>query len=291
MRHSPDPGGPIVRRMLVGAQLRRLREARKITRGEAAGAIRGSESKISRLELGRLSFRERDLEDLLTLYGVRRTAERESLLALARDANTPRWWQPYDDVLPPWLETFIGLESDASQIRTYESFFVPGLLQAEEYARTVLGMVQAGHRPPPSAEEVELKVGLRTKRQQILLRTGSTTRLVAVISELALRHVVGEDVVMEKQLRHLLELQEHPRVTIHVVPFRMGRTAGELVPFTILGFAGSDLADVVYVEHLSGAVYLDKPEDVDPYTVAFDQLLGEAAPDPSVMITELLDDY
>ena len=134
---GPHRGGPTVLRIVLGSQLRRLREQRSITCEEAGEAIRASHSKISRMELGRVRFRQRDVADLLTLYGVDDEAEREAMLALADRANAPGWWHSYSDILPSWFEVYIGLEEAASRIRTYEVQFVPGLLQTEDYARAV----------------------------------------------------------------------------------------------------------------------------------------------------------
>ncbi|GAB3247499.1 hypothetical protein GCM10027456_18920 [Kineosporia babensis] len=160
------PGGPTVRRILVGAQLRRLRESRNLTREAAGYRIRASESKISRLELGRVGFKDRDIADLLEYYGVEDAAQREALVALAREANHPGWWHSYDDVLPNWFETFVGLEEAASLIRSYEIQLLPGLLQTEAYARAV---VSAG-APNAAVAEVERRVNFRIKRQSILRR-------------------------------------------------------------------------------------------------------------------------
>lgn len=158
-------GGPTVLRIVLGTQLRRLREARGITREAAGDAIRGSHAKISRLELGRVGYKDRDVADLLTLYGVHDESERADFLALARQASTPGWWQRFGDVLPPWFETLLGLEEAASVIRTYEVQFVPGLLQTEDYARAV---TRLGH-PRASAVEIERRVALRMERQKLFL--------------------------------------------------------------------------------------------------------------------------
>ncbi len=157
-------GGPTVLRIVVGAELRRLRQAAGITREAAGEAIRASHAKISRLELGRVGFKERDVADLLTLYGVTDEQDREALLALARQANAPGWWHKYGDILPSWFEMYVGLEQAASIIRTYEVQFVPGLLQTEDYARAVTVL---GH-PGGSADEIERRVSLRMARQRFL---------------------------------------------------------------------------------------------------------------------------
>src|SRR5436305_526778 len=156
-------GGPTVLRILLGTQLRRLREAKGVTREDAGWEIRGSESKISRMELGRVGFKERDVADLLTLYGVHDPTERDALLNLARQANNPGWWHRYSDVLPTWFQSYLGLESSAALIRTYEVQFVPGLLQTPDYARAV---IQLGHRRAPT-DEVDRRVSVRMTRQEV----------------------------------------------------------------------------------------------------------------------------
>jgi len=128
--------------MLLGAQLRRLRESRGISREDAGYSIRASESKISRMELGRVSFKERDVADLLTLYQVTDEAERSAMLGLVREANAAGWWHGYGEVMPTWFQTYVGLEESAALIRTFEVQFVHGLLQTEDYIRSV---IRLGH--------------------------------------------------------------------------------------------------------------------------------------------------
>jgi transcriptional regulator with XRE-family HTH domain len=259
--------------MLLGAQLRRLREASGITREKAAYAIRGSESKISRMELGRVGFKARDVADLLTLYGVTDTRHRTQLLALAQDANTPGWWHRYNDLLPGWFQPYLGLEAAASLIRTYEVQFVPGLLQTEEYARAVirLGHGRAG------TEEIERRVRLRMARQQILTRPDSP-QLWAVVDEGALRRPIGGPAVMRDQLDVLIATTRRPRIRLQVIPFDVGGHAAAGGAFTILRFADADLPDVVYLEQLTSALYLEKREDIDQYASALGRLYIDAAP-------------
>src|SRR5581483_3386337 len=156
-------GGPTVLRIVLGAQLRTLREAAGITREKAGDAIRASHAKICRMELGRVGFKERNIADLLTLYGVLDEAQRDEYLRLARQASSPGWWQQYSDVMSDWFATLIGLEESASLIRSYEVQFVPGLLQTEEYARAVVNL---GH-PQTPPREIERRVALRMKRQRL----------------------------------------------------------------------------------------------------------------------------
>jgi len=266
-------GGPTVLRMLLGAHLRRLREECGVSREDAGFKIRSSESKISRMELGRVSFKQRDVADLLTLYGLDTGEERQRLLALARNANTAGWWHRYSDVLPSWFQSYVGLEAAAAAIRGYEVQFVPGLLQTRDYARAV---VTLGHRHA-SEQEIEHRVNLRMDRQQILSRP-EPPQVWVVIDEGALRRPVGGTKVMCAQIEALAAAAELPQVRLQVIPFRAGGHAGAGGSFSILRFADPELPDVVYIEQLTGALYLDKPDDVEPYASAIEVLCVKAEP-------------
>ncbi|EST38985.1 hypothetical protein N566_04560 [Streptomycetaceae bacterium MP113-05] len=265
--------GSMVRRILLGSQLRRLREARGVTREAAGWSIRASESKISRMELGRVGFKARDVEDLLTLYGVTETGDREPLLDLARDANKAGWWHSYSDVLPGWFQTYVGLEGAASHINTYEVQYVHGLLQTEEYARAV---VTSGRTGLPD-EEVERRVALRMERQRLLLGD-SPPQFVCVLDESALRRPFGSTAVMERQLEHLAELSERDNVTLRIFPLGAGAYSAESGAFTLLRFPESDLSDIVYIEQLTSALYLDKADEVERYDGVLSRLVQYGRP-------------
>lgn len=274
---SAGEPGSVVRRMLLGSQLRRLREARGITREAAGYSIRASESKISRMELGRVSFKTRDVEDLLTLYGITDEAERNSLVALAREANVAGWWHSYSDVLPSWFPTYVGLEGAASAIRAYEVQFVHGLLQTEAYARAVVRRGMKG----ASEADVERRVTLRLERQKYLVSENAPDVHI-VLDEAALRRPYGEREVMREQLQHLIEISERPNVRLQIMPFSLGGHSGESGAFTVLSFPESDLSDVVYLEQLTSALYLDKREDVAQYEHALKELQQDSpGPDES----------
>ncbi|MEE6259766.1 helix-turn-helix domain-containing protein [Plantactinospora sonchi] len=260
--------------MMVGAQLRRLREERGLTRAEAGEPIRASESKISRMELGRVGFKERDVLDLLSLYDVRDEGERAALLARVREANASGWWYAYRDVTPNWFQRYLGLEATATLIRSYEVQFVPGLLQTEEYARAVVRLGHGGAQE----HEVTRRVRLRLGRQQILSRP-DPPKLWAVVDEAALRRPVGGPRVMRDQLEALIAtVTKMPNVTLQVVPLAAGGHAAAGGAFSILRFAQPDLPDLVYIEQLTSALYLDRREDVDCYFDAVNRLFVEAAP-------------
>ncbi|MEU9048400.1 MULTISPECIES: helix-turn-helix transcriptional regulator [unclassified Kitasatospora] len=264
-------GGATVRRLMLGTQLRKLREARGVSREEAGYSIRASESKISRMELGRVGFKERDVADLLTLYGVDAEQERATVLGLVRDANANSWWHEYGDVLPGWFQNYLGLEESAAEIRSYEVQFVHGLLQTADYARAVVTAGCHDH----GAEEIERRVDVRLKRQAVL--TGERApQLVAVLDEAALRRPWGGAELMRAQLDRLLELGELPNVRLQVLPFGNAGLAAESGAFTVLGFAEPELSDVVYLEQFTTALYLDKPAEVTEYRHAMDDLVADS---------------
>jgi transcriptional regulator with XRE-family HTH domain len=279
MTAQPDgsaASGPTVRRMLVGAQLRRLRESRGISREDAGWAIRGSESKISRMELGRVGFKLRDIADLLTMYGVDGGEERELLLAMAREANQPGWWHEYGDLLPSWLQSYLDLEAAASLIRTFELQFVPGLLQTEAYARAVIGLGHSRAKP----DEIDRRVSVRMNRKRLLTRANAP-ELWVVIDEAVLRRPIGGRQVMRAQIEALIEADAMRNVRLQVLPFAVGGHAASGGAFTILRFPEQELPDVVYVESLTSAHYIERPEEVDQYTVAAARLFVEAEPPAS----------
>jgi Domain of unknown function (DUF5753)/Helix-turn-helix domain len=279
---TPPGGGPTVQRMLVGARLRRLRTEAGLTREAAGAAIRASEWKIHRLENGQVGFKERDIIDLLGLYQVSDPTEVAEFVALAREANTPGWWQHYGDVLPPWFRTYVDLESVASLIRTYEGQFIPGLLQTDAYMRAVVH----GAHLEETAEEVGRRVRLRMARQVLLTREGAP-RLWAVIDEAALRRPVGGREVMVGQLERLLEAAKLPNVTLQILPFAAGAHPGMVGSFSVLRFPEEELPDLVYLEHLTSALYLNKPEEVDQYLHVMESICVRAAPPDQT--AELLD--
>ena len=279
--------GPMMARRILGARLRALREQAGLDRAAAGRAIRASEAKIRRLEKGASAFKRRDVEDLLTLYDVTDPADRAVLLDLVDQANAPGWWHEYADLVPPWLETYLGLEQSASVIRTWEVQFVPGLLQTPDYARVVIA-----HRLPGiRADEIERRVALRMRRQHILTAP-DPVKLWAVIDEGALRRRIGGGNVMRAQLTHLLETAELPNVTIQVMPLEGPYHPGARRPVTLLRSAADIVPDVVYCEHLSAGRFYDRPADTARF---FDLLnwLSVHAPSPKEtpgILRRLLDD-
>lgn len=262
-------GRPTVRRRIVGVQLRRLRETSGVSRRRAADAIGASDAKLGRIELGRVGIDEDDVVKLLELYGIHDQAERDALLTVVREAGLPGWLQAYSNLMPAWFRPYVDLEEAAGVIRTYEVQFVPGLLQTEDYARAVIGQ-------GTTSEEVERRVELRMRRQNILTRAGPT-RLWAVIDETALRRPIGGPDITRDQLRALHETARLENVTVQVMPFQVGGHAGEAGAFTILRFPEPELPDIAYIEQLTGAMYLEKDDDMDHYGATMERLCVQSA--------------
>ena len=263
--------GATVLRIMLGTQLRRFRETAGVTPDQAGYEIRASRSKISRMEHGRVGFKDRDVADLLTLYGVADDEVRAAMLSLAKQANASDWWAKDVDILPDWFDTYLGLEAAASLIRSFELQFVHGLFQTEDYARAVTLL---GHRAI-CPEDIERRVSLRMKRQDLL--TGADPpRVWSVMDEAALRRPIGGLDVMRGQLRRLIEVADLAQVTLQVVPFRSGGHTAAGGSFTILRFDAPDLPDVVYIEQLTSALYLDRHADVDDYREVMNRLGTEA---------------
>jgi hypothetical protein len=252
-----------------------------LSREEAGEAIRASEWKIHRLENGQVGFKERDIIDLLRLYGVTEPDEVAALVVLAREANTPGWWQHYGDVLPQWFRTYVDLESAANLIRTYEGQFIPGLLQTDDYMRAVIHDTHL-----ESSEEMGRRVRLRMARQTLLTRE-HPPRLWAVVDEAALRRPIGGREVMRGQVERLLDATKLPNVTLQILPFAAGAHSAMVGAFSILRFADRELPDVVYLEHLTNAIYLDKRDEVERYLDVMELLCVQS--EPPAKTVELLD--
>ncbi len=269
-------GSPIVLRILLGAQLRRLRESKGITLEDAGNVIRASHSKMSRLEGGRVGFKDRDVVDLFAYYGVTDRAQIQTLREIAARANSRGWWQDYSDILPGWFEEYISLEQAAAAIRGYEVQFVPGLLQTEEYARAVTLL---GYSHP---KEINRRVSLRMARQA-RLSGAEPLSLMMVLDEAALTRPIGGVSVMRAQLKHLIEMSQRPNVAIQILPFNAGGHAAAGGPFSVLHFVESDLSDIVFLEQLTTAQYLEKPDMVRKYLAVMERLcLAAATPADSV---------
>jgi transcriptional regulator with XRE-family HTH domain len=275
---------PTVRRRRLALELRRLREAARLTCEEVAEHLECSASKISRVETGRVSVSPRDVRDMLELYGVPEQ-QRDSLVQLSRDSRQKGWWHAYSDTIQPQFATYLGLESAASEIRIYEVSLIPEMLQTEEYARTVIGagMVNSSY------EDIERRVELLMARQPALTRT-DPPKLWAVLDEAALRRRVGGAGLMRLQLEFLLEMASLPSVALQVIPFGGGAHPAMGRPFVILVFPERVDPDVVYLEDLTSALWVEDVDEVDRYNVFFNHLRATALSfdDSSALIKSVL---
>jgi transcriptional regulator with XRE-family HTH domain len=275
----PD-GSPTVLRMILGRQLQALREKSGMSHEQAAQAIDSSESTIRQMERAEGGLEPLTVKSLLMAYGVSDAGEIDAFLALSRDASKPGWWHSYDDVLPSWFRAAVGLEESASLIRAYEPQVVPGLLQTEGYIRAIT----AASSPAATEDSTERAVALRLARQQLLGRPDPPEYRV-VLDETVLRRTIGGHKVMRAQLEHLIQAAGQPQVTIQVIPFAAGWHPALYGMFDIFRFPAAQLPDIVYTEALTGAYYLDKPDESARYTEALDRLCAQAAsPERTVTI-------
>jgi len=262
--------GPTARRMILGSQLRRLREEAGITRQQAGYNIRGSESKISRLELGRVGFKERDVTDLLTMYGVDDPTERRAFLDMVKQSNEPGWWRRFGDTMPNWFTDLVGLEEAAARIQIWEPIYVSGLLQVEPYARAIF----SHGRPDMADERVDQLVALRMRRQKMFSRPDAP-RVWMVLDESVLHRPIGGQKVLKQQLEYLLEMSALPHVSIQVLPYESSGLSAEHA-FSLLRFGEPELPNIAYVEYLTGAHYIEKREEIEKYSRALDMLAVDA---------------
>jgi transcriptional regulator with XRE-family HTH domain len=257
---------PTVRRRRIARELRQLRERSHLTLDQAARQLDMSKSNLSRIENAQIGIKPRDVRAALALYGVTGT-DAEALVEIARGAQQRGWWQNYSGVLPEWFEFYVGLEAEASTVRTFEAESVPGLLQTEAYAREMF-LLTAG------ATEVEKKVAARIHRQDLLRQ--ESTQLSAVLNEAVLLRPVGGTKVMSEQLEHLADLTELPNVTVQVLPFTAGGHPAMTTPYVILSFADAPDESIVYLENLTNGQALEEPEHVGGYTLVHQKLCSMA---------------
>ncbi|MFF4835887.1 helix-turn-helix domain-containing protein [Streptomyces sp. NPDC001315] len=268
----PEPA-PTLLKMLVGVQLAGFREDAGLAQDQAARALGFSGAKLSRIESGkgRRPPTERDVRALLELYGTD-AYEASVLLKLLQRAGEPGWWQRYDKrLMPEWFDRLVGLQEAAATIRTFEIQYVPGLLQTPAYTRAV---VERG-LPNVPAGEVQRRVELRMRRAQLLSRADAP-QLWAIVDESVLLRVLGDRAVMREQLAHLAEMAQRPNVTVQVVPLDVTNASAPAIPITYLRFGGLDLPDVVYLEHIRSANFLEDRDETEEYRLALDRLADEA---------------
>lgn len=279
MTEATTTGSTVPRRQL-GRFLRDLRNRSRLTVRAAATNLEWSEAKIWRIETGQTSLRSLDVEAMCKVYGAPPDLT-DALMGLAKETKTRGWWHSYGDVIPETFDLYIGLEEAASELAWYESELVPGLLQTEDYARTLIRTDTAA----VDEDEIERRVGVRLARQALLTRVTAPPKLNVVLNEAILRRPIGGERVMAGQLARLEEAGELPNVSIRVMPFEAGLHHGVVSgPFVMLRFplngdGKESEPPTVYVDGSTGALYLDKSHEIDRYRTAFtniwDSSLGE----------------
>ncbi|KUL39299.1 DUF5753 domain-containing protein [Actinoplanes awajinensis] len=273
---------PTIQRRRLGIALKHAREQAGLTQEEAAEAIESASSKISRIELGQSGVRPLDLRLLLRAYGVP-DAVGSSMRELAKAGRQRGRWSSYREQLPAWFRTFVDLEGDASEIRQYQAEIIPGILQTEDYVRAILSDAWSD-----DASALDQQIEIRLKRQAIL---DEDVQLAVVLSESAVRRLVGGPAVMQGQMAHLLELSRRRTVTLQVLPFDAQTHVESLFNFVILRFDDDPASDVIYTESYTDADYLDRPDLVRAYTRLWDDLRAAAlGPAESRALIEQLGD-
>ncbi|HEX2823675.1 MAG TPA: helix-turn-helix transcriptional regulator [Streptosporangiaceae bacterium] len=265
------PLGPTVRRRRLGAELRRLREAHSLKLEEVAENLGLAPSTLSRIETGKAPTKSAYLTAMLAMYEVTDPGARKVLVDMAREGHRKGWWSIYEDVLPSGFDIYVGLEAEASGLRSYESYVVHGLLQTTDYALTVLREL----RPRDSEEQLERVVDLRMERQR-LLDSDPPLDVWIILDEGAIRRKIGGAAIMRRQLEHLVQASRWSNVTLQVLPFEAGAHAGLVGPFAILEFPERSDSDVAYTESLSGMIYLEKDREVRACAEAFDRMRAVA---------------
>ncbi|GLV77252.1 helix-turn-helix domain-containing protein [Streptomyces hygroscopicus] len=269
---SEPRSAPTVGQVVLGKRLQDLREKAGFKRDEAARVLRVAPATVRRMETAEVALKVPYVQMLLDAYGIT-GEELDSFITLTEEANKPGWWQRFHDILPDWFSVHVSLEGAAEMIRAYEPHFVPGLLQTEDYARAVMQTGAVGQSSPQQAER---HVALRMERQTLLTRR-DPPRLWVVMDETVLRRQVGSPAVMRRQIDRLLESTEMPHITLQVSEFSSGHHPGTYGPFVLFRFAVPELPDMVYVEYLTGAVYLDERIEVASHLEAMDRMAAQAA--------------
>ncbi|MER5493649.1 helix-turn-helix domain-containing protein [Streptomyces sp. NPDC002454] len=269
---SERRAAPTVGQVVLGKRLKDLREAKGLSREQAAGELRVTAATVRRMETAEVALKVPYVHILLPLYGAS-TEETDAFLSLVEDANRPGWWQRYHDVLPEWFSLYVSLEAEARLIRSYEPHFVPGILQTDRYAREVMTAGTIGHSHP---EEVERHVALRLDRQQLLAKP-EAPHLWIIMDETVLRRPVASAEVMAEQMDRLVTAAHAPRLTLQVAEFAEGPHPGTYGPFSLFRFTQPELPDMVYCEFLTGALYLDSPIEVANHLEVLDHMSAQAA--------------
>lgn len=268
---------PTVRLRRLAGELRRLRAAAGLSREDVTDATGINDSTLYRIETARTRPQKRTLLTLLKHYATDER-QREHLVALSKESTEQGWLRGFHSDLPEEYTAYISFEAEAQGVSNYESLFVPGLLQTEDYARAVI----RGVLPMANQQEVDDRVRARMERQGVLGKA-QPLKLWAIMDEAALRRLVGGGKIMQAQLRHLLDVTREPHVTLQVIPFSIGAHAGMPGSFVLMDFADPMDTDLIYIDSMAGDLFLESEADISRYSIIFDNLRAVAlSPDSSV---------
>lgn len=280
--------GSTVPRRRLGRELNRLRETKCVTVEHAAAEMDWSRNKIWRIEAGKTPVATMDVKNLCDLYEATPDLT-TALMGLAKETKQTGWWHAYGDTIPDWFQVYVGMEAAASAVHEYSPEFVPGLLQTQGYMRTAIHAFGSG-----DTEEIERLVRVRAERQAVLTRKRpAAPELRFVINEAVIRRPVGGPAVMADQLSRLHYVSKLPNVTLRILPFAQGFHAGMGEAFHVLDFSSSQDSDIIYIETQVGALYLEKPHELERYRYIFDDVIRRSL-DPErtrQMIGETLREY
>lgn len=270
-----EVGSPLVQRRRLRTELKKARQVSGLTQDQVAGEMDWSLSKIIRIESASSGISANDLKALLQLYGVKDPGQVDSLVALARAARERSWWSAYRDVAPQPLLQLTEYESAAQVIRQFETMFVPGILQTEDYARAVIDNY---YEEGLSSNQLRALVELRTRRQDVI-DAEDPPSFHFILDEAAIRRLVGGPSIMRRQLRRLIEVADKPNISLEVIPFTAGLHPGMKGPFEIIEFADPSDSEIVYLESPRGDIFSDVPEETSKYREDFARL-GKASLGP-----------
>ncbi|QMU74365.1 helix-turn-helix domain-containing protein [Streptacidiphilus sp. P02-A3a] len=270
----------------LAAELRRLRASADLTREDVTERTGINAATLYRIETARVRPQQRTLASLLDIYEVAQP-QRDEIIALSQGADEQVWLRPYHAELRELYTAYISFEAEAQAVRNYESLFIPGLLQTEDYARAVI----RGGLPSANARQVEQRVQARMERKTVLAKD-APLQLWAIIDESALRRMSGGPTVMRDQMNHLLSAMAEPYLTLQVIPFGAGSHPGMPGSFALISFPDADDPEIVYIDSMAGDMFLESGADVNRYGLIFDTLRAVAlSPDDSAsLIAELLKD-
>ncbi|WP_405826103.1 helix-turn-helix transcriptional regulator [Streptomyces sp. NBC_00838] len=283
---SEPRSAPTIGQIVLSRQLLALREKAGLTRDQAGQLLRVTSATVRRMEMAEVALKVPYLQILLPAYDVP-DSEIDVFLRLADEANKPGWWQRFHDVLPDWFSGYVSLEEAAATIRCYEPHFVPGLLQTEDYARHILTRGALGQQMSDPTR-IDRQVALRLERQALLTGTDAPV-FWAVLDETVLRRRVGSPDVMRAQVDRLLEASRLPNVTLQIAEFAAGHHPGTYSPFVLFRFGIPEVRDMVYIEYLTGALYLDEDSEVSEHMEAMDRMVAHA--ESASRTRQLLSDF